>query len=78
MRICGHAFAMLCRKWASSNIRVKFAWRPFQTSKRSSSLRKIMPDFGGIDFSPLVLLLLIQVASMLIGGARNDYLLASL
>ena len=41
-------------------------------------LRKIMPDFGGIDFSPLVLLLLIQVASMLIGGARNDYLLASL
>ena len=24
-------------------------------------IRKIMPDFGGIDFSPLVLLLLIQI-----------------
>jgi YggT family protein len=41
-------------------------------------IRKILPDFGGIDFSPLVLLLLIQVISMLVGGARNDMLLATL
>jgi YggT family protein len=41
-------------------------------------IRKVLPDFGGIDFSPLVLLLLIQVISMLVGGARNDMLLATL
>ena len=31
-------------------------------------IRKILPDFGGIDFSPLVLLLLIQILRMLLGG----------
>lgn len=41
-------------------------------------IRKVLPDFGGIDFSPIVLLLLIQVASMLVAGARNDVLLATL
>ena len=41
-------------------------------------IRKILPDFGGLDFSPIVLLLLIQVVSMLVSGARNDLLLATL
>jgi YggT family protein len=41
-------------------------------------IRKLLPDFGGLDFSPLVLILLIQVASMLVGGARNDLLLSTL
>lgn len=41
-------------------------------------IRKILPDFGGLDFSPIVLLLLIQVVSMLVSGARNDVLLATL
>jgi YggT family protein len=40
-------------------------------------IRKVLPDFGGIDFSPIVLLLLIQVVSMLVAGARNDLLLAT-
>ena len=40
-------------------------------------IRKIMPDFGGLDFSPIVLLLLIQVVSMLVAGAQNDVLLAT-
>ncbi len=31
-------------------------------------IRRLMPDFGGIDFSPLVLLILIQVIQMLLGG----------
>ena len=31
-------------------------------------IRKIMPDFGGIDFSPIVLILLIQVLRKLVGG----------
>ena len=35
-------------------------------------IRKIMPDFGGIDFSPLVLLILIQIVRMLLGGLAAD------
>lgn len=30
-------------------------------------IRSILPDFGGLDFSPLVLLLVIQLLQMLIG-----------
>lgn len=33
-------------------------------------IRRLMPDFGGIDFSPLVLLILIQILRMLIDGAE--------
>ena len=40
-------------------------------------IRKILPDFGGLDFSPIVLLLLIQVVSMLVAGAQNDVYLAT-
>ena len=35
-------------------------------------IRKILPDFGGIDFSPLVLLLLIQILRMLLGGFATE------
>lgn len=35
-------------------------------------LRRIMPDFGGIDFSPLVVLLLIQILRMLLSGVAMD------
>jgi len=35
-------------------------------------IRRIMPDFGGIDFSPLVLILLIQVLRMLLGGVMLE------
>ncbi|MEJ7777159.1 MAG: YggT family protein [Sphingomicrobium sp.] len=35
-------------------------------------IRRFMPDFGGIDFSPLVLLLLIQILRMLLGGVATD------
>ena len=31
-------------------------------------IRKIMPDFGGIDFSPIVLILIIQIVRKLLGG----------
>ena len=31
-------------------------------------IRKIMPDFGGIDFSPIVLILIIQIVRKLVGG----------
>ena len=33
-------------------------------------IRKILPDFGGIDFSPLILLLLIGVVQILLDGAE--------
>ena len=31
-------------------------------------IRRILPDFGGIDFSPLVVLILIQVIRKLLAG----------
>jgi uncharacterized protein YggT (Ycf19 family) len=31
-----------------------------------------MPDFGGIDFSPIVLIILIQIAHMLLNGAETS------
>ena len=31
-----------------------------------------MPDFGGLDFSPIVLIILIQIAHMLLNGAESS------
>jgi YggT family protein len=35
-------------------------------------IRRVLPDFGGIDFSPLVVLLLIYVLRMLLAGLATD------
>ena len=35
-------------------------------------IRKILPDFGGLDFSPLVLLLAIAIVSRLLGGLATE------
>ena len=35
-------------------------------------IRRILPDFGGIDFSPLVVLLLIYVLRILLSGLAAD------
>ena len=35
-------------------------------------IRKIMPEFGGIDFSPIVLILAIQILRMLLSGLAVD------
>lgn len=35
-------------------------------------IRAVLPDFGGIDFSPFVLLVLIQVADILLAGAETS------
>lgn len=35
-------------------------------------IRAVLPDFGGIDFSPLVLLLLIRIVDMLLSGAETS------
>ena len=36
-------------------------------------LRRILPDFGGLDFSPLIILLLIQVIEKLLAGVVAQY-----
>ena len=35
-------------------------------------IRKVLPDFGGIDFSPLVVLLIIQALRILIANVIAD------
>ena len=37
-------------------------------------IRRILPDFGGIDFSPLVLILAIQIIRRLLVGLRMELL----
>ena len=36
-------------------------------------IRSLLPDFGGIDFSPLVVLILIQVLKKLLNGVAVQY-----
>ena len=36
-------------------------------------VRRMLPDFGGIDFSPLVILILIQVIKKLLAGVVAQY-----
>ena len=36
-------------------------------------IRRLLPDFGGIDFSPLVILILIQVIKKLLAGVIVQY-----
>ena len=37
-------------------------------------IRRILPDFGGLDFSPLVVLLLIMVIDQLLRGVQLELL----
>jgi YggT family protein len=39
-------------------------------------IRRILPDMGGIDFSPMVVLLLIYVLRILLAGVATDIALA--
>jgi len=39
-------------------------------------IRRILPDFGGLDFSPMVVLLLIYVLRILLAGVATDIALA--
>ena len=36
-------------------------------------IRRVLPDFGGIDFSPLVVLILIQVLQKLLTGIDTQF-----
>ncbi len=39
-------------------------------------IRRILPDFGGLDFSPVVVLLLIYVLRILLAGLARDLILS--
>ncbi|HVF83646.1 MAG TPA: YggT family protein [Sphingomicrobium sp.] len=39
-------------------------------------IRKILPDFGGLDLSPIVLLIAIQIVRMLLGGLASEVVVA--
>jgi YggT family protein len=39
-------------------------------------IRKILPDFGGLDFSPMVVVLLIIVLRILLSGVMHDIAMA--
>ena len=39
-------------------------------------IRRILPDFGGLDFSPVVILLLIYVLRILLAGVAIDIAMA--
>ena len=36
-------------------------------------IRRMLPDFGGIDFSPIVILILIQILKKLLAGVVTQY-----
>jgi YggT family protein len=36
-------------------------------------LRRLLPDFGGIDFSPIIVLIVIQVLKKLLNGVAMQY-----
>lgn len=38
-------------------------------------IRRLLPDFGGIDFSPMVILILIAVIKRLLSGVAAQYTL---
>lgn len=40
-------------------------------------IRRILPDFGGIDFSPMVVLLILFALRTLLGGLAADIALSS-
>ena len=42
------------------------------TSPLYRPIRRLLPDFGGLDFSPLVILLLIMVVQKLLAGVAMD------
>jgi YggT family protein len=39
-------------------------------------IRRVLPDFGGIDFSPLVALLIIIAVQMLLAGVARDLMMS--
>ena len=57
---------------SSNGVRAFLSALDRMTAPLYRPIRRILPDFGGLDFSPLVLLLLIQILRMLLAGVATD------
>lgn len=57
---------------SSNGVRAFLAALDRLTAPLYRPIRRFMPDMGGIDFSPLVVLLIIMVLQKLLAGAAAD------
>lgn len=39
-------------------------------------IRRLLPDLGGIDFSPMIVIILIAILRILLGGVRAEMMMA--
>ena len=58
---------------------VRTVWNALQriTEPLYRPIRRILPDFGGLDFSPFVVLISISILRMLLQGLQADLLLSA-
>lgn len=66
-------FAFNILNTSSSGVRTIAVAIDRMTAPLYRPIRRILPDFGGIDFSPLVILILIQVIKKLLSGVVIQY-----
>ncbi len=66
-------FAFNILNTSSSGVRTIAVAIDRMTAPLYRPIRRILPDFGGIDFSPLVILILIQVLKKLLSGVVIQY-----
>lgn len=66
-------FAFNILNTSSSGVRTFAVALDRLTAPLYRPIRRILPDFGGLDFSPLVILILIQVIEKLLGGIVIQY-----
>ena len=68
-------FAFNVLNTSSSGVRTLALAMDRITAPLYRPVRRILPDFGGLDFSPLVILILIQVIKKLLAGVVTQYYL---
>ena len=61
----------------SGGVRAFYAALDRITDPLYRPIRRILPDFGGLDFSPLVVLILISITHLLLDGAERSLLLGA-
>jgi YggT family protein len=66
-------FAFNVLNTSSSGVRTFAVALDRLTAPLYRPIRRILPDFGGLDFSPLVILILIQVIEKLLAGVVMQY-----
>lgn len=59
---------------SSTGVRNFYAALDRITEPMYRPIRRLLPDFGGLDFSPLVVLILIAIGHMLLDGAERSLL----